>query len=83
MTVALDPEGEGKAFGGSFFVTLKRLFVTVALGEGVGLGFTFGDSDVPPSITVTLSFWPGTMLFTVTEATFLSELIGGVMLTGG
>ena len=79
---AFDPEGEGAAFGRSFFVTLNWFFADTGLGVGFALGLAFGVLAVFPSITVTLSFCPGTMLFTVTEETFLSELIGGEIFTG-
>ena len=80
---AFDPEGEGTAFGRAFFVTLNWFFADTGLGVGFALGSAFGVLAVFPSITVTLSFCPGTMLLTVTEETSLFELMGGEIFTGG
>ena len=79
---AFDPEGEGAAFGRSFFVTLNWFLLEIGLVADEVLGLGVGDFLTSPSTTVTLSFCPGTMLFTVTEETVLSELIGGEIFTG-
>ncbi len=63
------PEGFGLTFVGAFDVTLNGLNVGFGVGLAVEFDFVVGFAlgRELPSTTVTLIFWPGLMLFTVTE----------------
>jgi hypothetical protein len=63
------PEGFGFTFVGAFDVTLNGLNVGFGVGLAVDFDFVVGFAlgRELPSTTVTLIFWPGLMLFTVTE----------------
>ena len=68
-TAALDPDGFGSTLTGRLVVTLKLFLAGTGFGvdAGFGFGMTFEGVAELPSTTVTLSFCPGIMLFTVTS----------------